>query len=134
MTQLGFRVNLGAVSIDQAKQAVSDALAKEGFGVLSEIDVQATLKKKLDVDMGPYLILGACNPSLAKRAIEFDPDVGLLLPCNVVLRQTPGGMQAHLASPRALFRLMDTHQIAPVADEAEERLRRVHASLGKASS
>jgi uncharacterized protein (DUF302 family) len=129
MTNLGFRINLGATTVEDARGVVTEALSSEGFGVLTEIDVQATLKKKLDADTSPYLILGACNPSLAKRALEAEPDVGLLLPCNVVVRAIPTGVEVHIADPKVMFRLVDVPDLAPIADEAEARLRRVAATL-----
>lgn len=132
-TRYGFGANLHGVAFADALQRVTDALKNEGFGVLTEIDVQATLKKKLDVDFRRYVILGACNPPLAKRALDAEADIGLLLPCNVVVQETADGQVAvSIADPRAMFTLVDSPDIAPVATEADQRLRRVlDAVLGK---
>jgi uncharacterized protein (DUF302 family) len=116
--------------MDEARGRVEAALKAEGFGVLTEINVQATFKKKLDLDFRPYLILGACNPTLASRAISGEPQIGLLLPCNVVLQQTePGKVEVSMADPRAMFQFVDNPEVAPVADDAEARLRRALAAL-----
>lgn len=132
-TRYGFGANLHGVAFADALRRVTDALKNEGFGVLTEIDVQATLKKKLDVDFRRYVILGACNPPLAKRALDAEADIGLLLPCNVVVQETADGQVAvSIADPRAMFTLVDSPDIAPVATEADQRLRRVlDAVLGK---
>jgi uncharacterized protein (DUF302 family) len=117
-------------TFEHAVEKITAALKSEGFGVLTEIDVKETLKKKLDVDFRRYLILGACNPKLAYRALSSDPQIGLLLPCNVVIQEAPeGGVVVSIADPRAMFTLVDDVAIAPVAEEADQRLRRVIASL-----
>lgn len=130
-TSYGFDTTLQGTSFADAISRVTEALQGEGFGVLTEIDVRATLKKKLDVEFRPYTILGACNPPLAKQALEAEPDIGLLLPCNVVVQQLDDQrVRVSIADPKAMFRLVDDPKVAPVADEAEQRLRRALEALG----
>jgi len=118
-------------NIDEIRPRVEEALKQQGFGVLTEIDVSATLKKKLDQDFRPYLILGACNPSLASRALAEEPMIGLLLPCNVVLEEpSPGKVRVAVIDPSAMFQMIDSDHIAPVAAEADASLRRMLAALG----
>jgi uncharacterized protein (DUF302 family) len=127
----GFESRLADATFDQAVEKVTAALKGEGFGVLTEIDVQATLKKKLDIDFRRYVILGACNPTLAHRALSAEPQIGLLLPCNVVVQEAPeGGVVVSIADPRAMFSRVDNTAVSPVAREAEERLRRVLDAVG----
>lgn len=129
----GFEVRLPGVGFSDALQRVTDELKKEGFGVLSEIDVQATLKNKLGAEVRRYTILGACNPTLAHRALQAEEQIGLLLPCNVVVQEAEGGgAVVSIADPRAMFELVDNPALAPVAAEAEARLRRVIAAVGRA--
>ena len=108
-----------------------DALKEEGFGVLTEIDVQATLKEKLGVDKRPYKILGACNPAFANQAIDAEPDIGLLLPCNVVIRQEEQGTTTvAFMDPEAVLSLVSRDGIAGLAKEVRGRLLRVCKALG----
>lgn len=123
----GITRRLPGIGIDAARARTTTALQAEGFGVLTEIDVQATLKKKLGIDTAPYLILGACNPKLAHAALEKEPAIGLLLPCNVVLAQDGDDVVVSAASPRAMFSVVGNtvEGITEIADDAEQRLRRV---------
>jgi uncharacterized protein (DUF302 family) len=121
----GITKRLPHVDLETGKQRVSAALSAEGFGILTEIDVQKTLKNKLGADIDPYVILGACNPKLAHRALGEDPAVGLLLPCNVVLTKDGTDLVVSAVSPKALFGLVGARDdLRPIAEEAEERLRR----------
>ena len=117
-------------TLAEAIEKVTGALKNEGFGVLTEINVKDTLKKKLDVDFRGYVILGACNPSLAHKALTAESQIGLLLPCNVVAQEAPeGGVVVTIADPRAMFSLVDSPSLAPVVEEADRRLHRVIESL-----
>jgi uncharacterized protein (DUF302 family) len=125
----GFDVKLDC-GFDDAVRKVTEELAKEGFGVLTTIDVAATLKKKLDVDRGPYTILGACNPVLANQAINEEPDIGLLLPCNVLVREDEGGgVTVGFMDPSAVLQLVDNEQIPQLAGQVREKLMRVKDAL-----
>lgn len=109
---------------------VTQALQDEGFGVLTEIDVAATMKKKLNQDMPPYRILGACNPQLAHRAIEAEPSIGLLLPCNVVVRQdAAGSVRVEFMDPHAVLELVGKPEINQLGQEVRQRLERVMAAV-----
>ncbi len=111
-------------------ERVTQALQAEGFGVLTDIDMQATMKAKLNADMQPYRILGACNPPMAHRALETDPEVGLLLPCNVVIRQLPDHrIHVSFMDPAAVLRLVNHPGIDELAGEVKTRLQRVCDSL-----
>ena len=126
----GFTTTLTA-SFDQALARTLEALKAEGFGVLSDVDVQRAMKDKLGVEMRPYRILGACNPPLAHQALQAEPDIGLLLPCNVVVREeAPGRVVVGFLDPQIMVGLVDKPQIKSVADQAEQRLRRACGSLG----
>jgi uncharacterized protein (DUF302 family) len=128
----GFEMNIPGIDVDEAVRRVAAALGAEGFGILGTIDVRETLKEKLNVDFRPYLILGACNPALAKQALEAEPQIGLLLPCNVVVQEDPaGGVRVSIADPRVMFTLVDNPAVAGVAEEAERRRRRVIAEVGR---
>jgi len=117
-------------SFDDAITKVTQALQSEGFGVLSDIDVAATLKKKLNLDSAPYRILGACNPTLAHRALEIEPSIGLLLPCNVVVRaKEDNKTEVEILDPNIIANLVNKSEILSLSAEAKERLKRVLDSL-----
>jgi uncharacterized protein (DUF302 family) len=119
------------MSFDAAVTRVTKALQDEGFGILTEIDVAATMKKKLDKDMPPYRILGACNPQLAHKAIEAEPSIGLLLPCNVVVRQDENGLvRVEFMDPNAVLELVGKPEVKQLAEEVRQRLERVMAAVG----
>lgn len=110
---------------DEAEQRVRAALSDEGFGILSEIDVRAKLTEKLDTDIGPYKILGACNPPLAAKAIDVDPDIGALLPCNVLLRaNAQGGTDVAAADPEAMLELAGRAALREIGADARQRITR----------
>jgi uncharacterized protein (DUF302 family) len=110
---------------DTVLPRVKDALKAEGFGVLTEIDVKATMKEKLGVDQSAYTILGACNPPLARRALEAERELGLLLPCNVIVYETEGGTKVSAMDPGIMSQLIDNPVLAEVAGEVRARLERV---------
>lgn len=128
-TKFGFGkpVDLG---FDEAVETVTEELGKEGFGVLTEIDVQATLKEKLGEDMRPYRILGACNPPLAHQAVTAVPEIGLLLPCNVLVREDDAGkVHVSFMDPGSVLGLVDNPDVEPLAEQVKEKLERVLAAL-----
>ena len=112
------------VSFEDARARVTDALKQEGFGILTEIDVQSTLKAKLDRSFRKYVILGACNPQLAHRALEAELGIGLLLPCNVCVWEEEDGSVVSIARPQAMFDLVRNQALQPVVEDADQRLRR----------
>ena len=118
------------LDFDEALETVTEELGKEGFGVLTEIDVQATLKKKLGEDMRPYRILGACNPPLAHQAVTAVPEIGLLLPCNVLVREDDEGkVHVSFMDPGSVLGLVDNPDVEPLAEQVKEKLERVLAAL-----
>jgi uncharacterized protein (DUF302 family) len=121
-----------AGNFDDAIEKVTEALKEEGFGVLTEIDVKAVMKKKLDIDKRPYKILGACNPVLANQALSAEPDIGLLLPCNVVVREEEdGSVTVAFMDPQAVLDLVEQPGIHELAGEVKARLERVRDSLSQ---
>ena len=128
-TKFGFGkpVDLG---FEEAIETVTEELDKEGFGILTEIDVQATLKKKLGEDMPPYRILGACNPPLAHQAVSAVPEIGLLLPCNVLVREDDEGkVHVSFMDPGSVLGLVDNPDVVPLAEQVKAKLERVLAAL-----
>jgi uncharacterized protein (DUF302 family) len=127
----GFVKKLPGLSFAEAEAKVRDALAGQGFGILTEIDVQATLKKKLDVDFKPYKILGACNPGLAHKGLSAETHLGLLLPCNVVLQaEAEGAVTLSVLRPKMMTEMVDGGVLDEVAGAADEKLRAALDALG----
>ena len=125
----GFGTTIKA-SVDDAVEKVTAALKEEGFGVLTEINVQSVMKAKIDVDMNPYRILGACNPHLARQAIEAEPDIGLLLPCNVLVRDEGNGQSyVGFMDPNAVLTLVDRPEVGELASTVREKLERVRDAI-----
>jgi len=130
MAEYGFSVTLDS-GFDEAVERVTSELQKVGFGVLSDIDVAATLKKKLDHNHRPYRILGACNPGFAEQAIAAEPDIGLLLPCNVVVRETEDGrVTVSFMDPEAVLGIVGNAKLDTIGREVRERLERASHALG----
>jgi uncharacterized protein (DUF302 family) len=129
-TEYGYRTTLN-VPYEVAIEKATTALREEGFGVLTEIDVKATLKKKLDADFRRYIILGACNPKLAYQALQSELEIGLLLPCNVIIYETDEGQSViSIVDPLSMLGVVESPQLDPVANEAQTRLRRVIETVG----
>lgn len=116
---------MDGVTLDNAEARVRDALAAAGFGVLTEIDVQATLKKKLGAEIAGYRILGACNPHMAHKALEIEPRVGAMLPCNVILRQVDEGVEVSAIDPVASMQAIDNDRLKQVAGQVRDMLAEV---------
>jgi len=125
----GFGKQLDGINLDQGVERVTAALKTQGFGVLTEIDVKATFKKKLDLDFHPYKILGACNPKLAHQALGIDNQVGLLLPCNVVVQAQGEGVYVSFINPMVMGQVSDNPEMAGPMSEADQRLRAVMKAL-----
>ena len=120
---------------DETVARVRDAFKQEGFGVLSEIDVQKTLKEKLGENMPPYMILGMCNPALAHRAIEAEPMIGLLLPCNVVVQERRGSVCVDVQDPAAMMMFVGNPMLGPIGKEAGEKIRKaIESSVSEATN
>ncbi len=129
MSNYGFNVTM-SIGFDDAVARVTEELQKEGFGILTEIDVKATLKKKLDVEKRPYKILGACNPVLANQALDAEPDIGLLLPCNVIVREDEdGSVVVGFMDPEVVLSIVQHDELKELGAEARARLLRVRNAL-----
>ncbi len=125
----GYHRQLSGMSHAAALEAIRRALSEEGFGIITEIDMRATLKQKLDVDIPAYVILGACNPKLAHEALGQDPNIGLLLPCNVVVRETKDGVVVSAANPHAMFSVVDAPALGPLVEDVSQRVQRALAAM-----
>lgn len=117
------------MSYENAVEKVTEELKKEGFGVLTSIDVKDTLKKKIDVDFKKYIILGACNPSLAHKALESEEELGLLLPCNVIVYEKNDGTMVSFFDPMIMTHLIDNDKLKIIAEEVQSKLKRVYEAV-----
>jgi uncharacterized protein (DUF302 family) len=124
-----FAKTLKNSSFEEAIEKVTEALKEEGFGILTEIDVKATMKKKLDEDFRPFKILGACNPPFAFKALQAEDKIGTMLPCNVIVQQSDTGVEIAAVSPKASMAAVDNEKLAGIANEIEGLLKKVIASL-----
>ncbi len=124
----GFSKNL-EMPYEEAVEKVSEELKKEGFGVLTSIDVKETLKKKINVDFKKYIILGACNPPLAHKALESEEQLGLLLPCNVIVYENSGGSSVSFFDPMVMTQLIDNDKLKAVAEEVQTKMKRVYEAI-----
>ncbi len=120
---------LKGISFDEAVQKVTEALKIEGFGILTEIDIQETLKKKLDEDFRPYKILGACNPPFAHKALLAEDKIGAMLPCNVIVQQIEGGVEVAAVDPVASMLAVDNNDLAEIAEQIRSKLKSVVENL-----
>jgi uncharacterized protein (DUF302 family) len=127
--EYGFYKELPGKNIEQAEEIATRALKEEGFGILTRIDVQSTLKNKIDVDFKPYVILGACNPGMAHQALELDDSIGLLLPCNVVVAETENGAEVGVVKASAMFEIVKNPKVAPVAETVNQMLSKAFESM-----
>lgn len=118
-----------SLSYEEAVPKVKEAFKEQGFGTLTEIDVRATLKEKIDRDIEPYVILGTCNPNLASRALDIERDIGLLLPCNVVVTERGGKTLVQALDPQVMVAVPERDELKPIADEAAARIARALESL-----
>ncbi len=130
MSELGFRSTLN-IPYETALEKVTAALKVEGFGILTNIDVRETMKKKLDVDVRKYSILGACNPPLAHKALTARPDVGLLLPCNVIVYEEGGSTVVNIIDPMSMTSFIQDPALDEIAEEARQKLKRVSEAIQK---
>ena len=126
--EYGFSKNINT-PYEKAVEKVTDELKKEGFGVLTSIDVKETLKKKIDVDFKKYVILGACNPPLAHKALESEEQLGLLLPCNVIVYENNGGSTVAFFDPMIMTQLIDNEKLKAVAEEVQSKMKRVFEAV-----
>jgi len=117
------------LSFEQAIEKVTEELKKEGFGVLTTIDVKDTLKKKIDVDFKKYTILGACNPPIAHKALQTEEELGLLLPCNVIVYEKENQTKVSMFDPMLMTNIVDNEKMEPIAKEVKEKLQRVLAEV-----